>query len=103
LTQKDGKIVLALPAKQKPLLDADYVKRLEKSLSGLYNQPIQVTVELTNNTVDSPRQLKEKAQAAKLDAAHQSIKEDTNVKRLMEAFDATVVEKSIVSHSEEDD
>ena len=84
-----------LSPKQQPLYQPQYIKRIETALQEHFNKPIKLIIELGSTEVANPAQLEEQRQSNRQQQAEQSIMNDHGVKKLMNAFDATVIKESI--------
>lgn len=87
---------LKLHPSQAPLLQPKVIERIEEAVSAYLKKPIKVNITSEKSTLLSPQQQHDKQQQDAQDQREQTILKDTNVKTIMETFDATVKKESII-------
>lgn len=96
----DLELRLILNPKQKPLLQKKHLQRINSALSQYLERPIIVTIELGQHIGETPAALRERRQRDRQQIAEKAIIKDQQVQRIMQAFDATLVEGSIAPNEE---
>lgn len=96
ISKTEDKITLALSTKHKALRQDAMIKRIQTSIQAHYQRPIELLINLTDNSVDNtPRVAAEKATSERQAAAEAKIYGDTQVQQILKTFDATVIKDSI--------
>lgn len=86
---------LALNPKQQAFLHKRHVDRIETALANQFNRPMKVTIDVEKTDIITPARHAELKTEQRQQAAQTAIMGDSDVQRLMNTFDATVVEGSI--------
>ncbi|MBV53551.1 MAG: DNA polymerase III subunit gamma/tau [Coxiellaceae bacterium] len=94
--QDDHSIHLSLNPTQAPLLQPNIVSRIEEAVKNYLKKDIKVNITAGQSQQLSPQQQDDKQQQAAQVQREQTILNDTNVKTIMETFDATVIKESII-------
>ncbi|MCH9770514.1 MAG: DNA polymerase III subunit gamma/tau [Gammaproteobacteria bacterium] len=95
IEKTDTEYRFKLDSKHQALNQPQYTKRIETALNEKYGGSISVIIEFGDSDVASPAKLEAKQQQGRQRAAESSIMNDQGIKKLVEAFDATVIKDSI--------
>jgi len=91
----EQQVELALSANHEPMLNKKLIDRIEQALSEHFKKPMQLTIQITRNEINTPLKEEQQAQAAKLASATDSIKNDDSVQKILNVFGATLDTDSI--------
>ncbi len=92
---------LLLNPKQKPLLQKNHIQRINQALSQHVQRTLTVSIEIgEHHSDDTPAEIVKRQQRARQTAAGNALKNDQQVQRIMQTFDAKIVETSITSNEE---
>ena len=89
------RIELALAKNHEPMLNEKLISRMEQALSQYFNKTIQLKINITDNDIYTPAKQQQQHVKTQHANATESIKNDTQVKKIIEAFDATLDVASI--------
>lgn len=95
-TMHDQKVVLALSANHQPMLNQKLKERMTEALSRYFKQPTQLEIKITSTELTTPVKQQQQEQEQQLAHATQTMMQDSQVKKLIEMYDATV-EISLIS------
>lgn len=84
-----------LSPKQKPLLNETYIDRISAALTQHFKRQMRAVITLSEHESATPAELKEARSQERQASAKQAIYQDEQVQRIMQTFDATVIEQSI--------
>ncbi len=90
-------VFLLLEPNQKPLMQNGPIERISQALTAYFNKTIKLNIRV-NETTNSLALQQEQREKNLQDSAKQQIKQDVNVQKIINSFDATVIEDSITSH-----
>lgn len=93
----EHKVELALSSQHQPMLNPKSHERIEQALQQHINSALKLTIKITTDSIQTPAKHKQQQHTDKQNAATEAIKNDTNVKQLLDIFDATLDENSIKS------
>lgn len=86
---------LVLQPTNKYLCTKERQERLQEILTEYYGTAMRLSIELESSALETPAAQVTRQQQARQDEAVQTIKDDTNVQKIIETFNATVDENSI--------
>jgi DNA polymerase-3 subunit gamma/tau len=89
------KITLALSIQHEPMLNKKLIERIEQALIQHFNKTIQLDITLISTTLDTPLKQQQQANMAHKTAVMETIKNDSEIQKIMHLFDATLDENSI--------
>ena len=95
--RQDNTIQLALEPSNEYLYTKERQDRLQEALSTSMGESIRLSIKIEKSQLETPAEQGTRQRQAKQDAAAHAIKTDANVQNIIEAFNATVDEKSIQS------
>ena len=93
-------IYFSMPEEKLNLFSGKHRKQLQDALSSFFGIPCNLFLEAGDYSEDSPNKIKEEEKKTELRNAQKEIEDDPNVKSLVEAFDAKVIESSIEPRAE---
>ncbi len=93
----DKQIKLALTPQHAAMLNAKLIERIENSINHYLNKSLKLEIKLTTTETQTPAQQKQQLNDEKHQAATQAITNDTQVKKMLDLFDATLDINSIKS------
>ena len=93
-------IYLSMPEEKLNLFSGKHRKELQDALSTFFEVQCNLFLEVGDFSKESPNEIKEEEKRKELKNAQKEIEQDPNVKSLVEAFGAKVIESSIEPRSE---
>ncbi len=93
----DNKIELSLAAKHEASLNKNLVERIEQALNKYLGKPIKLEIKTANTSLNTPALQQEQKQAERHAGATTAIKNNANVKKIIDVFDATLDLNSITA------
>lgn len=93
--QSEESLTLYLNPQYKALYNERHKMRLQEALKNYFHRDIQVIIEIKDSTAQTPAQITQQEQEAKKQSAKKAINADPTVQRIMQQFDATILEDSI--------
>ncbi len=91
----DNEVQLVASPKQKPLIQAKQVERINEALNDYLQRKVKIKITVSEQTHNTPADIAKKAEEDRHEAAKQAISNDPKVQKIMKTFDATIVESSI--------
>ena len=88
-------IYLSMPEEKLNLFSGKHRKQLQDALSSFFGTPCNLFLEVGDYSEESPNKIKEEEKKTELRNAQKEIEDDPNVKSLVEAFGAKVIESSV--------
>lgn len=95
VSHEQGKYVVALDPSYENLLTKERNQRLNDDVSAFLGKPVQVEIQVKQVQAETPAMQAQREEQARLDAAQQSLESDTNVKKIVDTFGATINTDSI--------
>ncbi len=96
MRQRDaGSICLYLDESGAPMLNQDRRKQMQDALSHYFDQPVKLSIEIGSCENETPVKRQQRLQQERQREAEIAIKNDENVRSLVDAFDATVNPQTI--------
>ena len=93
-------IYLSMPEEKLNVFSGKHRKQLQDALTEFFDVSCNLFLEAGDFSEESPNQIKEEEKKKELKNAQKAIEEDPNVKSLVEAFGAKVIESSIEPRTE---
>jgi DNA polymerase-3 subunit gamma/tau len=93
-------IYLSMPEEKLNVFSGKHRKQLQDALTEFFDVPCNLFLEAGDFSEESPNQIKEEEKKKELKNAQKEIEDDPNVKSLVEAFGAKVIESSIEPRTE---
>ena len=93
-------IYLSMPEEKLNVFSGKHRKQLQDALTEFFDVPCNLFLEAGEFSEESPNQIKEEEKKKELKNAQKEIEDDPNVKSLVEAFGAKVIESSIEPRTE---
>ncbi len=93
-------IYLSIPEEKLNVFSGKHRKQLQDALTEFFDVSCNLFLETGDFSEESPNQIKEEEKKKELKNAQKAIEEDPNVKSLVEAFGAKVIESSIEPRTE---
>ena len=93
----DNKMVLHLSKTHEPMLSQKLKERIIDALNRYFNQSVQLEILITTDELITPQKIEQHEKTAKLEEAKQTVMQDPRVKQLIEMYDATIDEISLMS------
>ena len=93
-------IYLSMPEEKLNVFSGKHRKQLQDALTEFFDVPCNLFLEAGDFSEESPNQIKEEEKKKELKKAKKEIEDDPNVKSLVEAFGAKVIESSIEPRTE---
>lgn len=93
----DHKIELSLAGKHETLLNKKLLERIEQALSQYFNKPIKLDIKTATDKLNTPAEQQEQKRAERHAMAETTIKNNTNVQKIIDVFDATLDVNSITA------
>src|SRR5690606_13665686 len=84
------KIELTLAAKHEPLLNKKLVERIEQALQRYFNSNVKLDIKTATAALQTPAIQQEQKRAERQADATIAIQNDSQVKKIMDIFDATL-------------
>lgn len=97
LMMDDVKIQLALSPQHEAMLNPKSLERVEAAIKNKINNNLKLEIKIIEENLQTPAKQKIQQQTEKQQAATEAIKNDANVKQLLDIFDATLDVDSIKS------
>ncbi len=88
-------IYLSMPEEKLNIFSGKHRKQFQDSISQYFGTPCNLFFESGEGSENSPNKIKEQEKRKELEDAQKAIEDDPNVKSLVEAFGAEVIESSI--------
>ena len=88
-------IYLSMPEEKLNIFSGKHRKQFQDSISEYFGTPCNLFFESGESSENSPNKIKEQEKRKELEDAQKAIEDDPNVKSLVEAFGAEVIESSI--------
>ncbi len=88
-------IYLSMPEEKLNIFNGKHRKQFQDSISKYFGTPCNLFFESGEGSENSPNKIKEQEKRKELEDAQKAIEEDPNVRSLVEAFGAEVIESSI--------
>ena len=88
-------IYLSMPEEKLNIFSGKHRKQFQDSISEYFGTPCNLFFESGEGSENSPNKIKEQEKRKELEDAQKAIEDDPNVKSLVEAFGAEVIESSI--------
>ena len=88
-------IYLSMPEEKLNIFSGKHRKQFQDSISEYFGTPCNLFFESGEGSENSPNKIKEQEKSKELEDAQKAIEDDPNVKSLVEAFGAEVIESSI--------
>ncbi|VAX13738.1 DNA polymerase III subunits gamma and tau [hydrothermal vent metagenome] len=96
MRQRDAdSIYLHLDESGAPMLNQDRKKQMQDALSRYFGQPVKLSIEVGSCEGETPAKRQRRLQQERQQGAETAIKNDENVRSLIDAFDATVNPQTI--------
>lgn len=92
---QNDKIELALAAKHASLFNKKWADRIEQALAGYLNKPIKLEIKVITAELPTPAKQQQENQIMRQTNAEDAIKNDDNVQKLVDMFNATLDVNSI--------
>ena len=100
-TKTNDKIIFILDAQQAPLLTERNKERLIEAITTYFKKKISIEIEVgKSNIATTPASIAKKAANQAQEKAQESIKKDSNVKAILEQFNATINMSSVKTKEE---
>lgn len=93
----DNKIELSLAGKHEALLNKKLLERIEQALNQYLNKPITLDIKIATAKLNTPAEQQEQKKAEQHAMAATQIKNNTNVQKIIDVFDATLDLNSITA------
>lgn len=84
------KVELALAPSHQAMLSKKLAERIEQSLASYYQKPMKLDVKVASADIQTPAKQQQQHQELRLASATDAIKNDSNIKQIMDIFDATL-------------
>lgn len=84
------RVELALAASHQAMLSKKLAERIEQSLASYYQKPIKLDIKIASADIQTPAKQQQQHQEVRLASATDAIKNDSNIKQIMDIFDATL-------------
>lgn len=94
-TLEKDKIILSLSPTHTPMLNKKLSDRIEEALTRYFDRPIHLEIQLAEGTIDTPVKQQQENQTKRLNEAAETLKNDSQVQKIMHMFNATLDEQSI--------
>lgn len=91
----DNKATLVLSANHKPMLNQRSAECIEQALTQYLNKPIKIDIRVSDEDLNTPMKQHLQEKENRLIAATEAINQDTNVKKLIDLFDAAIIKDTI--------
>ncbi len=91
----DQKIELSLAGKHESLLNKKLLERIEQALTQYLKKPVKLDIKTATDTLNTPAGQQEQQKAERHAIAEATIKNNTNVQKIIDVFDATLDVNSI--------
>lgn len=96
LVEKDEqRVVLVVDPTYQNLLTKDRQDRLNEALNELYNKKIILDIEVKQAEKETPAMQEKREEQERLDVAQQALEDDTNVKKILDTFQAQINTETI--------
>ena len=95
LKKLDNKIELALSLQHESLLNKKLIERIEQALTRFFNKPIQLNIKTASHELATPAKQQQQEHTEQQANAAKTIKDDTDVRKIMDLFNATLDVNSI--------
>lgn len=92
----DKSVTFALDSSNATLYDDAHPEKLAKGLSIYFSQPVRVEVRIQSCAKQNPAEYRVQKKQQQHDAALQSLQEDDNVRAIIETFDGSIDETTVV-------
>ena len=86
----DNKLELTLAATHEAMLNKKLVERIEQTITKYFNKPMKLDIKVTASDIQTPAKQQQETQQARQASATDAIKNDSQVKKIMDIFDATL-------------
>ena len=102
-TMTETKLHLTLNSKKKPLLQQKQVKRISEALSKLFNRLMTVVIDIDDyhHPDETPAAISKQEAQNRLLMAEKTLMNDEQVQRIIQAFDAKILTRSIILHEKD--
>ncbi len=94
----ETQVVLKATTKQKALMQPKQIQRINDALSEYLGRKVTLKIDMTENLPQTPTTFAKEKQAKAYDTAKQTITTDPKVQQMMQTFNATLVEGSIITN-----
>ena len=91
----DTTVTLSLSLQHEPMLNTKLSDRIEQALIQHLKKSITLDIKITTAEMYTPLKAEQQANAARQQAAAETVKSDSDIKKIMSLFDATLDEDSI--------
>lgn len=91
------KLILALSENHKPMFNQKLLERIEQAITRHFNKPIKLEIHITSSDIYTPAKQQQEMQDKRQTIATEVIKNDEQVQKIMDLFDATLDLSSIKS------
>ncbi len=91
----NGLLELCVPQEHRHLMEKPYQDKLKASVSEHFSEPVRLSITEGSVTGDTPAQIENREKQEKQSLAVAAIEQDPFVRKLVENFDAKVIESSI--------
>lgn len=92
----ENKIELLISVNHRPMLNPKLKERIQEALVRYFKKPMQLDISVTNTEITTPQKLKQEEKKQLLENAKEIMLNDPQVKKIMEAYDASL-EVSLVN------
>jgi len=93
----DTHFEFALSEKHQPMMNTNLIERIEQALTQHQHRAIKIKIIITKDELNTPAKHQQQQQQERLATATSTIKNDSNVQKMIDIFDATLSTDSIVS------
>lgn len=97
-TKTDHAVQLSLHPKYAALNNLRQTQRIQDALTQLHKHPMTVSICIEESAMETPAEIAARLQVAEKQSAKNNMAADATVKRIVEKFDATLMEDSIESN-----
>lgn len=92
---ENGQVLLNLTNKHEALLNKKLTERIEQAFTAYFKKPIKLTIQITNDEIDTPAKQREEQLAKRQAHATDAITQDDHVQKVIGMFNATIDMNSI--------
>lgn len=91
----DAKVILALSASHKPMLNPKLVERMQQALSQHFKKPLTIEMQLTEDLLQTPMKQQIQEKESRLSEATTILSKDKQVQQFIDVFDAAIMKETI--------
>ncbi len=93
----ENKITLILSTQHSAMCNKKLIERVEQALTRVFKKPMQLDIALSTDEIDTPTKQQQKIKTDRADAAKEAIKNDEDVRKIVDLFNATIDINSITA------